>query len=228
MDINILVPYFMEDSLENIIEMSAVVEGQLKWIAEEGRTYWFRFNSRSFNDIENHWAKDDILFAASRELFNGIQPGVFSPDSEMTRGMFVTVLGRLSGVNAVDYTASYFEDVEAGLWYSPYVEWAVEAGIVRGYGNGLFGPNDRVTREQMALMIMEYAGYTGLELSNGNMTATFADADAVSKWAKDAVITIHESGIIKGNLNNYFAPKDKANRAEVAAVLKRFIENVLK
>ncbi len=231
-NVNTLLPYFTENGAEVIAGLSAVTNGQLKWIAQEGKTYWFKYNSGEFDDIQAHWGRDDILFVSARELFNGTAPGKFSPDMSMTRGMFVTVLGRLWRGSTSDLTDSSFKDsgftdVAADAWYAPYVGWAAEAGIINGYGNGIFGPDDEITREQMALIIAKYAGYTGLELNKENEAVVFPDSSTISLWAKDAVEMVQEAGIIKGTPGNGFNPKGSATRAEVAAVLKGFIRNVV-
>jgi|LSQX01.1.fsa_nt_gb hypothetical protein len=195
-NINGMVPYYMEDNEENIVRFSAVADGELIWIADKGRTYLFKYNDKNYRDIEYHWAKNDILFTSARELFTGMSEGEFSPDAGMTRGMFVTVLGRLSGDNISSPAVSNFTDVLTDAWYASYVEWAAAAGIVNGYGNGLFGPEDEITKEQIALIINRFAKYTGLEL---NITS-------------------------EGLTDILFDTKDIATRAEAAAVLKRFID----
>jgi hypothetical protein len=146
----------------------------------------------------------------------------------MTRGMFLTVIGRLWKVEVNDYTSSNFDDVYVNEWYAPYVEWAVESGIASGYGNGLFGPNDPITREQMAVIMANFAEYANLAINIQNNWISFDDHYNISQWALDAVKMIQEGGIIEGKSNNLFKPKGNATRAEVAAVIKRFIQNVVR
>ncbi len=226
-NVNTLLPYYTENGAEVVVGLSAVTNEQVKWIAQEGKTYWFKYNSGEFDDIQDHWGENDILFVSARELFNGTAPGKFSPDMSMTRGMFVTVLGRLLGVRTGISTDSNFTDVAADAWYAPYVGWAAEAGLIKGYGNGNFGPDDEITREQMALVISKFAGYTGLELNKENEAVVFSDSSTISLWAKDAVEMVQEAGIIKGTPGNGFNPKGSATRADVAAVLKGLIRNVV-
>jgi hypothetical protein len=189
-DINTLIPYFEENNQESVVGISAVVDGQLKWIAQKGRTYRFKYNTKNFNDIQAHWARNDIIFNSARELFDGTAAGIFSPDASMTRGMFVTVLGRLWEVGTSGSSTTSFEDVVPDAWYAPYVEWAAEAGIVKGYGNGLFGPDDNITREQMTLIIARFAEYTGLGLNKEDESVTFVPKDTVTRAETAAALRI--------------------------------------
>ena len=111
----------------------------------------------AFTDIENHWAKDNILFVVSRGLLNGTSETTFSPNTGMTRGMFVTALGRLAGVDPADYQSGKFTDVKADAYYAPYVNWAAKTGIVSGTTDTTFAPDTNINREQMAVIMKNYA-----------------------------------------------------------------------
>lgn len=178
----------------------------------------------NFTDITNHWAKDSIEFVVARGILAGIGDGKFAPNNAMTRGMFVTALGRLAEVDTKAYTKSSFSDVKADAYYMTYVEWASKNGIVNGIGGGLFAPVRSITREQMAVMIANYAKVIGFELPKVHAENTFADHAKISTWAKDAVKTVQMTGIISGKNGNIFDPQGTASRAEVSAVLKRFVE----
>ncbi|WP_321027622.1 S-layer homology domain-containing protein [Eisenbergiella sp.] len=180
-----------------------------------------------FTDIAGHWAKEDIEFVAARGLLSGTGNNQFSPDGAMTRGMFVTALGRLAGVNPDSYKTRSFTDVKADAYYAAYVEWAAQKNIAGGTGDKLFGPDAPVTREQMAVMMANYAGQMGYSIPTPLAAVTFADNDTISPWAAKEVAAMQRAGIVKGRDGNRFAPQENATRAEVSAVLRRFIEVVI-
>ena len=181
----------------------------------------------AFTDIHNHWAADNILFAASRGLLSGTSDTTFSPNTGMTRGMFVTALGRLAGINPDSYKTGKFTDVKADAYYAPYVNWAAQNGIVEGVTVTTFAPDTNINREQMAVIMANYAKKLGYDLPKTLQAVTFADNAQISSWAKDAVKAMQQAGILAGKANNRFAPKGTAARAEVATVLRRFVEIII-
>ena len=180
-----------------------------------------------FTDITGHWAADNILFAASRGLLSGTSDTTFSPDTGMTRGMFVTALGRLAGINPDSYQTGKFTDVKADAYYAPYVNWAAQTGIVEGITATTFAPDTNINREQMAVIMKNYAAKLGYDLPQTLKAVTFADNTQISSWAKDAVKSMQQAGILVGKNENKFDPKGTATRAEVATVLRRFVEIVI-
>ena len=180
-----------------------------------------------FTDISGHWAKQDIEFVAARGLLSGTGNNLFSPDGTMTRGMFVTALGRLAGVNPDSYQNRSFTDVKADAYYAAYVEWAAQKNIAGGTGDNLFGPDAPVTREQMAVMMTNYAGQMNYSIPTPLASVTFADNDKISAWAAKEVAAMQRAGIVKGKDGNRFDPQGNATRAEVSAVLRRFVEVVI-
>ena len=181
----------------------------------------------AFTDITGHWAADNILFAASRGLLSGTSDTTFSPDTGMTRGMFVTTLGRLAGINPDSYQTGKFTDVKADAYYAPYVNWAAQTGIVEGITATTFAPDTNINREQMAVIMKNYAAKLGYDLPQTLKAVTFADNTQISSWAKDAVKSMQQAGILTGKNENKFDPKGTATRAEVAMVLRRFVEIVI-
>ena len=181
----------------------------------------------AFTDIQKHWAADNILFAASRGLLSGTSDTTFSPDTGMTRGMFVTALGRLAGINPDSYQTGKFTDVKADAYYAPYVNWAAQTGIVEGVTAITFAPDTNINREQMAVIMKNYAAKLGYDLPQTLKAVTFADNTQISSWAKDAVKSMQQAGILAGKNENKFDPKGTATRAEVATVLRRFVEIVI-
>lgn len=181
----------------------------------------------AFTDITGHWAADNILFVASRGLLSGTSDTTFSPNTGMTRGMFVTALGRLAGINPDSYKTGKFTDVKADAYYAPYVNWAAQTGIVEGVTAITFAPDTNINREQMAVIMVNYAKKLGYDLPRTLKAVTFADNANISSWAKDAVRAMQQAGILAGKNGNKFDPKGTATRAEVATVLRRFVEIVI-
>jgi hypothetical protein len=185
--------------------------------------------STDFTDVSlDHWAKASIEFVRERGLFSGTGEGGFSPDQSMSRGMFVTVLGRLSKIAQESYKSTSFTDVSVGSYYLPYIEWASEQGIVSGTAEATFAPDQDITREQMAVLIVNYAKVIGFKLPQVATENTFADNDNISAYAKAAVAQMQRAGIFSGRDGNRFAPKATASRAEVSAVFERLIKLIEK
>ena len=181
----------------------------------------------NFTDISGHWAKEHILFAVSRGLFSGTSETTFSPNTTLTRGMFVTALGRLAGINPADYQNRKFTDVKADAYYAPYVNWAASKEIVSGTTSSTFAPDSSITREQMAVIMKNYADKMGYSIPKTLEAVTFADNAQISSWAKDAVKAMQQAGVLSGKENNRFDPQGNATRAEAATVLHRFVEVII-
>ena len=181
----------------------------------------------AFTDVNNHWAKDNMLFVVSRGLLSGTSATTFSPNTGMTRGMFVTALGRLAGVDPTDYQASRFTDVKEDAYYAPYVNWAAKTGVVSGTTDTAFAPDININREQMAVIMKNYAAKLGYTIPKTLEVVNFADSAGISSWAKEAVKSMQQAGILAGKTNNCFDPAGTATRAEVATVLRRFVEIVI-
>ena len=163
-----------------------------------------------------------IRFVYNNGLFIGMSDTEFAPDTTMTRAMFVTVLGRLEKADVSGYTGTSFKDVEPGMWYSEYVEWAAEKGIIVGYGDGNFGPYDLITKEQAALIIARYARLEGNDTTgDGDLTA-YEDGETVSAWAEAAVDWCEDNGIYVAEQGKLI-PQGYASRAIVAQMLYAYI-----
>lgn len=184
----------------------------------------YKITNTAFTDITNHWARENIEFVVSRGLFSGTSATTFSPNKAMTRGMFVTALGRLAQADITSYNQSSFTDVAAGSYYLGYVEWASKNGIVNGVGDNKFAPDQAISREQMAVIMANYARAIGFNLPKAHAENTFADNVSINSYAESAVKQIQMAGIISGKDSNKFDPQGIATRAEVSAVLKRFVE----
>lgn len=210
-----------------IMPWCMVSGGKMIYIASMPGKYSVTSNAKAFSDVNTHWALDSIDFVTARELFNGTGEGVFTPDLSMTRGMFVTVLGRMEGADVTTYTAKTFDDVALGEWYAPYVEWATKNGVISGYGNGKFGPNDAITREQMAVILMNYAEMIGQDTTAVGDVSGFADRGKISDWAKTQVSWAIGAKLMNGKSDTLLDPAGQATRAEVSTILRRFMETRL-
>ncbi len=177
--------------------------------------------ARLFPDVNNHWAVNTIGKALERKLFAGVGPQSFAPDSTMTREMFVAVLRNLANAETVEPVN--FKDVERNSWYAGSVGWANQAGIVSGISSEEFGIGKAVTREQIAVMLYNFAKAKGLPMSEGGNMG-FADQASISDWARTAVTAMANEGIIRGRDNGSFDPQGVATRAEAAAMTVNFME----
>ncbi len=173
-----------------------------------------------FTDIENHWARENIEFVVVRGIFNGKSEEIFDPDSVLSRGMLVTVLGRLENVDTSKYDCT-FDDVGKDIYYAPYIEWARQNNIVGGVGDNKFEPERSVTRQEIAVIVARYLEYKGLELKLDAMGYT--DEASIDTWAKDAVNKVGNAGIITG-VGTEFQPKNDATRAQAATILNRIVD----
>lgn len=177
-----------------------------------------------FDVAENAWFFGDVVYASNNSLFNGTAANTFSPDATMTRAMLVTVLWRMEG--QPEAAASSFTDAQ-GSWYSKAVDWASANGIVNGVSSTSFAPDADVTREQMAAILFRYAGFKGVSVSARADISGFADYGSVSEYALDALSWANAEGIINGSDANTLMPRNGASRAQVAAILHRYIENCI-
>lgn len=178
-----------------------------------------------FNDVSaNDWFASAVDYVTGKGMMNGTADNTFSPKANTTRGMVVTVLYRLE--NQPSTSAASFTDVASGAYYANAVAWANANGIVSGYGSGKFGPNDKVTREQLAAILYRYAQYKKYDVSGANSLDGYTDAQSVSSYAVPALQWANAAGVVTGKSGSKLDPKGNATRAEVAAMLMRFCENV--
>ncbi len=179
-----------------------------------------------FTDVStSDWFYSDIMFVYENGLFSGTDSRSFSPNASMTRAMLVTVLYRLEGEPAGTGSSS-FSDVSSGSYYEKAVAWAAANGIVTGTGSTSFSPDAKVTREQLAAILYRYAQYKKLDTDAGAKLDSFSDAGNVSGYASEALSWAVSEGLING-ASGRLTPKGDATRAQVAAILHRFVENVM-
>lgn len=196
--------------------------------------------SAAYSDIEGHWGKDYIEEATALGLFGGISETEFAPDGTMTRGMFVTVLGRLEGIDLTYWSSEkmpvVFSDVAPDAYYAPYVTWAFCNGIVDGMSPTVFAPETAVTREQTAKLVAYYVqklGHTLQPAADADaIPDTFADSGQIASWAADSVDLLRSLGILNGMENVEgalcFQPQNTLTRAECAAIFCRISRSLVR
>jgi hypothetical protein len=213
-----------EDGQAKVIPFSAYDGSRLTFKSRAAGTFAAEYRPKVFSDTKDHWGEKSILFAAARDLMNGVTNQQFSPDSYMTRAMLAAVLARLEGAAPVSYQDETFRDVDARDWYAPYVAWAAGLGIISGTGDGIFAPDRPVTREEMATMLYRYGIWSGLRFEQaGADNVEFRDGNTVSSWAKEAVKFLTDAGIINGKPGLLFDPQGTGTRAEAATIINALI-----
>lgn len=216
------------DGTEEVVKKSVLVDGKLIVPVEDGATVKIMDKSTGFSDTNDHWAGSNgaVAFVTSHGLFEGVGDGKFAPNSAMTRGMLVTVLHRLEDTPIS--AGMSFTDVGSS-WYTEAVAWASASNIVSGYGDGKFGPDDNVTREQIAKILYGYATQVlGLEASERGSLVGFPDGANTSAWAQDAMSWAVGAGLFQGDNAGRLNPGGNATRAQVATLLMRFVEYIAK
>ena len=166
------------------------------------------------------WYKDAIQYAYDNGLMTGVSATEFDPEATTTRAMIVSILARLEGVESAQ--AAGFADV-TDEWYATAVNWAANVGVVNGYEDNTFKPNTAITREQLAAILMNYAAYKGYDVSARADLSHYSDADSISSWANDVLLWAVAEGLLTGVTDDTIAPQAHATRAQVAAILQRFL-----
>lgn len=186
-------------------------------VSEEPAKPW----TNPFSDVkEDDWYYSAVQYAVQNGLMNGTESNIFSPKCTTSRGMIATILYRLSG--STEISQSTFGDVNPGAYYANAVAWAQQKGIIAGYGNGMFGPDDSITREQLSTMLWKCAGSPSA--ADSNVLVAFHDAEEISSYSKNALTWANQIGIINGKGEGLLDPKGKATRAEVAQIMQNFMQ----
>jgi hypothetical protein len=182
-----------------------------------------------FSDVsEKSWYNEAVAYVYTNGLMLGTSDDMFGPEGALTRAMIVTILYRDAGEPDVSELSNSFEDVEDDTWYSNAVKWAVDNGVVLGYGNGKFGPDDQVTKEQAAAIIYRIQQSTGLAPVDILMDREYPDWDKISDWAKSPVNALTMQGVFRDIPGDEFRPQDAATRAEIACILYRYLTSILR
>ncbi len=181
-----------------------------------------------FEDAAGHWARRDIVLLSLQGIVSGVSKEKFEPDREITRAEFAAILARALGLKSAR-GENTFSDVKDTDWYYESVQTAYEYGIISGYGNGKFGPADKITREQVMTMLARTTSITGLKMEleareAEKLLATFEDAAHAAAWAKDSLAACVKIGLLQGKDDKTLAPGDETTRAEVVVVIRRLLE----
>jgi len=177
---------------------------------------------QTFQDCTKHWAKDAIYEARGNGVLWWVRNDNLKPDQPITRAEFVTSLASVSNDSLSDDIPD-FDDVPKGSFYVSPVNWAIKSGLIQGVGNGLFAPDNKITREEIAVLLMRFLNYKSINVDTKNYK-TFADENLISDWARKGVMVMQTSGIMNGVGENQFNPKGLITRAETAVLLHRFQE----
>ena len=188
-----------------------------------GGTYSIVNNAVAFSDTTKHWGKTYIDFLASREIAAGVGGNRFGPNGSVTRAQFVRFLAVMSAEDINGYSTDKFVDVKSSDWYYHAVAWAVAANITSGVSSVQFAPNQKVTREQMAVLTNNFLNYMGIESKPIRSSMNFSDAAKISSWAKDSVNKCQGMAIISGYNDKTFRPSGTATRAEAAVICGRIV-----
>lgn len=216
----------VSDSTGKALELTTKGNGQYSFKMPNGKVSInaeFRLIdwSNPFTDVaQGAWYYDAVKFVNQNGLMNGVGNGLFAPETHLSRAMLAEILYNKEDRPMMSGGTAAFPDVPLNEWYADAVSWAYGQGIVKGYDNGLFGPGDDITREQLALMLYRYAGSP----VPPNLQLNFIDAYKISDWAQDAVCWAVDRGIINGKGNGILDPAGKATRAEAAQMLKNYLE----
>ena len=203
-----------------------------KWMGQcPGCKSWNTFVEETvdtgYSDVSaSAWYADAVAYVTDNGMMQG-NAGRFMPNDNLDRAMMAQILYNLEDNPAVN-GGSAFGDVGSGSWYADAVAWASANSVITGYDNGNYGPNDSITREQMALMLYRYAALKGYDTTQSGAGLTgFVDAESVSSWASEAMTWAVNAGVINGKDGNRLDPQGTATRAEVAQVLMNFGQNVM-
>ena len=180
-----------------------------------------------YKDVkQGQWYYDPIMNCTAKGYYSGVGNGSFSPSGQMTREMFVTVLGRLADIDTVKYTGTSFGDVKSGRWSAPYIKWASDNGIVSGYSDGSFAPTKGITRQEICSVVKRYLDKYGITVEQTNAENDFTDSTKIAAWAKEAVSYCQTRGIISGDAKGAFNPTKTATRAEVAVIITNLDDKI--
>lgn len=216
------VPLTLINGGVNVVEKDVQKKEESNVIGAEEKTEVSQMN---FSDVdENEWFYLSVKFASEKGWMSGISETEFAPLETLTRGMIVSILHRIEGTP--ESGEADFNDVPSDAWYAKGVAWAAENQIVQGIGDGLFAPNDNLTREQLFTILYHYAKTKGIDTSLEGTAEFGTESQDVSSWAVDATSWVLKSKILDGDISELILPKEDATRATVAVMLKNFAENM--
>ena len=217
------------DRFGDAVAVTEQADGTYTFVMPNGQvtvTVTFAEAPLPFHDVaEGDWFYDAVRYAYENSLMDGVGDNLFAPNSQTTRAQLVTILHRLAG-EPEPGGDSGFADVETGTWYTDAVAWAAQNGIVNGVSDTEFAPGDNITREQLAVILYRYAAYQGYDVSQRADLSGFGDAESISGYAQEALSWAHAQGLVLGFEDGSLRPQGTASRAQIAAVLMRFLAAV--
>ncbi|GGG14148.1 S-layer homology domain-containing protein [Paenibacillus abyssi] len=199
---------------------------QAELMLADGGMFIIAAAHKTFADLSGHWANDDVSLLASKWLVDGMSESRFAPNEPLTRAQFAALLVRSLGLKEQSQIP-VFNDVNAGDWFAGAVGTAADKGLIQGFGNGDFRPDEEITREQISVMLLRAMNIAGAESSDTSLDDAlqgFGDRDTIASWSEEAVSLIVESGLMEGRPNNSFDPQASTTRAEGVVVLKRLLQ----
>lgn len=207
------------------IDMSGYNNGRIIFFSKDEAIYGvgYRAPSVEIKDIVKHWAKSSIDFVLSRQLIKAVTKDSFAPKKLITKEEFIVALAKLAGVKADEYEKSSFSDIDIDSPDLSYIEWAINKGVVQGTSNIEFGSDKPISREQLALILYNFAKAINLTLPVTREAVSFADEAKISSKALAAVKALQQAGIMSSRMNGDFEPQLKVSRGELAAILQRLI-----
>lgn len=199
----------------------------MRWQLSSNGAYTVKVNDVSFNDVSaDHWANIYVEYLASKGVINGMGDGSFSPEGPLTRAQFVTLLAMMS-MDDISGGIDRFSDVTKNEWYYDEVSWAAGAGITNGVGNGLFAPENKITRQEVARMVLNFYNYMGIAATPIRSEVSFTDSNTIASWAANEVEICQSIGIISGFPDGTFRPEANTTRAEAATMCSRMVSHAL-
>ena len=216
---NVVVPFEFDDI--------SGFENNTAYAIKNGTVYIITYNSNNpFKDVPaGSWFEKAAVWCNSKGYITGTGEGMFSPNVQLTRGMFVQMLARVAGADLDSITYSgKFTDVKPGDWFAKAVQWAVDNGITGGTSETTFSPNSPVTREQLATFFLAFAKSKGYDTTASIDLDKYTDASRISSWAVSAVKWAVAEGLISGTSETTVSPKMSATRAQAAVIFKNFVE----
>lgn len=234
-NVNGIVVYYINDkgNLETVKDCQYDSKTKtLTFSTNHFSNYAVGYKNISFDDISKHWAKDQIVYLAARDVVKGVNNTGFAPNDKVTRAEFVQILANLSGADLSKYGDSKFKDVKKDVWFANSAAWAAELGLVTGNSNNdgtvSFNPNESITRQDMAVILSRYMSkIERKKLREVNKEVKFADKNQIGGYAESAVAELQKAGVINGKTTDSFAPKENATRAECSKMISVLMQNYL-
>ncbi|WP_164931618.1 S-layer homology domain-containing protein [Longirhabdus pacifica] len=218
--------YYNEETKEWEYYGGVITGDSMTFYSDHFSSFAVMEKDKKFDDMKDHWAADSVEVLAARTIISGMPNGQFEPESSVTRAQFTTMLARALMLKSNE-NISTFQDVNQDFWAANQIEAAYREGIINGYSEGQFAPDEWITREQMAVMAMNAFGYRGGEVfALGYQDVTYSDADMISDYALQSIASASQLGILQGDANQRFMPQEQATRAQAATVLTLLLQKL--